>query len=66
MSKNTPKQVEVSFDFVAQRALSAHLPIAEHDVTKLHLQVLREELQNYLKLVEEAETKKGSDHPTPL
>lgn len=60
------KKIEVSFDLVAQRALSAYLPTSEHDVTKLHLQALREELQNYLKLVEEAETKKGSDHPTPL
>lgn len=59
------KKIEVSFDLVAQRALSAYLPNAEHDATKQHLAVLREELQNYLKLVEEAETKKGSDHPTP-
>lgn len=60
------KKIEVSFDLVAARALSAYLPNTEHDTTKQHLAVLRDELQNYLKLVEEAETKKGSDHPTPL
>lgn len=59
------KKIEVSFDLVSARALSAYLPLHEHNVTKEHLAVLREELQNYLKLVEEAETKKGSDHPTP-
>jgi hypothetical protein len=59
--------IEVSFDHVAKMALSAHAPNATHDETKNALSFLRARLKEHLEIVEksEAETKKGSDLPTP-
>lgn len=62
---NLQKKIETSFNVIAERALAAYLPNAEHDATKQHLAVLRGELQKYLKLVEEVESKKGPDHSDP-
>lgn len=53
-------EIQLSFDLVANRALSAHLPNAAHDETKQALQVLRGELKKYLELVEKE--KAGESH----
>jgi hypothetical protein len=53
-------EIQLSFDLVANRALSAHLPNAAHDETKEALQVLRIELKKYLELVGQEKT--GEPH----
>ncbi len=57
-------EIEISFNLIAQRALSAHLTAAAHDETKEGLQYLRECLKDYIEL--KSENKPGTpDLPTP-
>lgn len=59
------KQIEVSFDIVAARALSAYLPTSEHNVTKQHLEVLRAYLKDYIGLKDEKQKAEAPDNLTP-
>lgn len=58
-------EIQLAFDLVAQRALSAHLPNAAHDETKQGLQYLRDALKDYIGLKEEKQKAEAPDNLTP-